>query len=118
MNTSSEEIKKQSIFKKIFGILGKDNFWYGCVLGLLAPFVGFILFKYRNLGPLTYWEGLQFIFVQPGHAILTAALSVSLLANAVIFTLFVNAKIDKTAKGIFAATCLYGVTILCLKFLI
>lgn len=98
-------------------IFKKDNFLLGFVLGLLAPFIGFIFFKYRNLGPLNYWEALQFIFVQPGHAILTAAISVSLLANAIIFTLYVNAKIDKTAKGIFAATCLYGIVMLLFKFL-
>ena len=95
--------------------LKKDNFWLGTILGLLAPFIGFIFFKYRKLGPLNYWEALQFIFVQPGYAILTAAISVSLLANAIIFTLYVNAKIDKTAKGIFAATCLYGIVTLLFK---
>ncbi len=95
--------------------LKKDNFWMGFIMGLIAPFLGFIFFKYRNLTPLSYLEALQYIFVEPGHRILTAAMSVSLLANAIIFTLYVNAKIDKTAKGIFAATCIYGIVILCFK---
>ena len=95
--------------------LKKDNFWMGFIMGLIAPFLGFIFFKYRNLTPLSYLEALQYIFVEPGHRILTAAMSVSLLANAIIFTLYVNAKIDKTAKGIFITTLVYGLVILLIK---
>ncbi|MES2429526.1 MAG: hypothetical protein V4556_01240 [Bacteroidota bacterium] len=96
-------------------IFKKDNFWLGFVLGLIAPFLGFLFFRYRHLSPLSYWDALQYIFVQPGHAMLTAAISVSLLANAIIFTLYVNVRKDKTAKGIFTSTCIYAVIVLCFK---
>ena len=51
------------------------------------------------------------------HNLITAWISVSLFANALLFTLFVNAKIDKTAKGIFLVTVIYAVTALLIKFL-
>lgn len=101
--------------RKFFSLIKTDNFWYGFILGLLAPFAGFAVFKYRNLGPLNYFEALQYIVLQPGHKMLTVAISLSLLANAVLFTLYINARIDKTAKGIFAATLIYGLTALSLK---
>ena len=96
-------------------ILKKDNFIFGFIMGLIAPFAGFAVFKYRQLGPLNYFEALQFIFVQPGHKMLTVAISLSLLANAILFTIYINAHIDKTAKGIFVATLIYAVTALSIK---
>jgi hypothetical protein len=102
-------------FSKIFALLKTDNFIYGFILGLIAPFGGFAIFKYKKLGPLSYTEALQYLFVEPGHRMLTIAISLSLLANAVLFTLYINARIDHTAKGIFVATLIYGVTALTLK---
>jgi hypothetical protein len=96
-------------------IFKKDNFLFGCILGLLAPFIGFIFFRYRNLSPLSYLEALEFIYQQSGHLLLTAAMSVSLLANATLFTICINAHIDKTAKGIFAVTLVYSLLTLAIK---
>jgi len=47
---------------------------------------------------------------------LTAAGSVCLIANIILFTLFINARRDKTAIGIFAMTVMYGAIILYAKF--
>ena len=96
-------------------IFKKDNFIFGFIMGLIAPFAGFAVFKYRQLGPLNYFEALQYIFTQPGHKMLTVAISLSLLANAVLFTIYINAHIDKTAKGIFVATLIYALTALSIK---
>jgi hypothetical protein len=46
---------------------------------------------------------------------LTAIGSLSLLANVVLFTIYVNTHRDNTAKGIFLVTLIYGITILLLK---
>ncbi len=96
-------------------ILKKDNFIFGFIIGLVAPFIGFAIFKYKKLGPLSYGEALQYLFVEPGFRMLTIAISLSLLTNAVLFTIYINAHIDKTAKGIFAATIIYALTALTLK---
>jgi len=96
-------------------IFKKDNFIFGFILGLVAPFAGFAVFKYKKLGPLNYFEALQYLISEPGHRMLTIAISLSLLANAILFTLYINARIDNTAKGIFVATLMYGLTALSLK---
>ena len=95
-------------------ILKKDNFWLGTLIGLIGPVIGFAIFKlikYRNfsLKEMYQWMTLN-------HNLITAWISVSLFANALLFTLFVNSRIDKTAKGIFAVTVLYAVTALLIKF--
>jgi hypothetical protein len=96
-------------------IFKKDNFIFGFVMGLIAPFIGFAVFKYTKLASLNYWQALQFLFVEPGHKLLTVAISLSLMANAVLFTIYINARIDHTAKGIFWATLIYAITALSIK---
>ena len=96
-------------------ILKKDNFIFGFILGLIAPFAGFAIFKYQKLGPLNYWEALQYLVAEPGHRLLTIAISLSLMANAILFTIYINSNIDKTAKGIFVATIIYALIALSLK---
>jgi hypothetical protein len=41
-----------------------------------------------------------------------------LVSNIALFTYYVNTQKDKTAKGIFAVTLLYGIGILLVKVLI
>lgn len=98
-------------------IFKKDNFLFGIILGFVAPLVGLLLLKYYKFGALSFKEVLQFIYYQPGHALMTAALSVSLLMNALFFTIYVNGRRDKTGKGIFITTVFYGVVILMIKYL-
>jgi hypothetical protein len=98
-----------------FRLFGDDNFKMGIILGLIAPILGFLTFKWYKFGIFSMKEFLQFIYLQPNHQVLTAGLSISLLANALIFTLYVNSHKDKTAKGIFITTAFYGVMILLIK---
>ncbi len=96
-------------------ILKKDNFIFGFIMGMIAPFLGFIIFKYQKLSVFSYKEAFQFMIYEPGHSMLTVAISLCLLANALLFTIYINSHIDKTAKGIFAATIIYAITALSLK---
>jgi hypothetical protein len=98
-------------------IFRKDSFALGLVLGFLAPIVGFMIYKWRKFGVFTMNETYQYMSVEPGHKTLTVALTLSLLANAVLFTIYVNTNKDKTARGIFAATCMYAIAVLLIKFL-
>jgi hypothetical protein len=95
----------------------KDNFIFGCVLGIIAPVAGLLVLKYYKFGMLSFKEVLQFIYTQPGHGIMTAGLSVSLMMNALFFTIYVNGRKDETGKGLFVTTVLYGVVILLIKYL-
>jgi hypothetical protein len=96
-------------------ILKKDNFIFGFILGLIAPIAGLAIFKHQKLSPLSYYEAFQYLLVEPGHRLLTIAISLSLMANAILFTIYINGHIDKTAKGIFTATIIYAVIALSLK---
>ena len=95
----------------------KDNLIYGLILGFLAPVAGLLMLKYYKFGMLSFKEVLQFMYYQPGHGLITAGLTVSLMMNAFFFTMYVNARRDKTAKGIFITTVIYGVVILLVKYL-
>ena len=96
-------------------IFKKDNLVFGLILGLIAPIFGFLIFKWYKFGIFTMKEFLQFIYLEPGFRTLSVALSLSLLANALIFTLYINAGKDQTAKGIFGTTALYGLVVLLIK---
>ncbi len=96
----------------------KDNTIYGCILGIIAPVGGLLILKFYKYGMLNFKEVLQMIYYQPSHALMTAGLSVSLMMNAILFTIYVNKHRDLTAKGIFITTVVYGVFILMIKYLL
>ena len=105
----------KNIVLAIIGFFRKDNFKLGLILGLLAPVLGFLSFKWYKFGIFSMKEFLQFLCVEPSFKTLSAAMSISLLANAVVFTFYINTLKDKTAKGIFVTTAVYGVVILLIK---
>ncbi len=96
-------------------IFTKDNTKLGLILGAIAPIFGLLLFKTYKFGIFTFKEFFQFLFVEPGFRTLSAGLTISLLANAVLFTLYINVHKDKTAKGVFITTAIYGLAILLIK---
>lgn len=96
-------------------IIFKDNLKLGIVLGLIAPLGGLLLFKWYKFGIFTFKEFFQFIYLEPGFRTLSAGLSLSLLLNALLFTLYINSRKDNTAKGIFITTAVYGLIILLIK---
>ncbi len=99
-------------------MLKKDSIVLGIVLGILGPLIGLLILKYKRFGMLSFKEVFQYMSLQPGHGMLTAGLTVSLMMNALLFTIFINSRIDKTAIGIFASTLLYGIIVLLMKFVI
>ncbi len=97
-------------------MLKKDSLVFGMILGCLAPLIGLALFKFSKFREYTISETLGYILHQDsGFRTLTVALSLSLLLNALLFTIYINTHRDKTAKGIFATTVIYGAVILLIK---
>ncbi|MEP7164030.1 MAG: hypothetical protein ABI741_05005 [Ferruginibacter sp.] len=96
-------------------IFRKDSLIFGIVIGMIAPIVGLLLFKIYKFGIFTYKETFQFMYYEPGHKTLSVGMTLSLLLNAFLFTIYINGMRDKTAKGIFISTVLYGITILLIK---
>ena len=94
----------------------KDTVQFGILLGFLGPLLGLVIFKLYKFQVFSFKETFQFLLYEPGFRTLTVALSLSLLVNATIFTIFINNHKDRTAKGIFIITVLYALIILIMKF--
>ena len=94
----------------------KDNLKLGILIGLLAPTIGVLGYYLLKFYPVfSFKEYADAIF--QNKSVLTAVSSVSLMANVVIFTFYINRKIDQTAKGIFLITCIYILAVLLYKIL-
>lgn len=92
----------------------KDNFRLGLVLGFIAPVAGlfgYYLLRFRLFSLRDFFEVLL-----AQKSLLTAIISIALVANAIVFTFYINRQKDKTAKGVFVATCIYALFSLCIKW--
>ncbi len=96
-------------------MLRRDDRWVGIVLGFLAPMLTLVIYYFIQFRLFTFAEFLQVIAIQ--KSLLTALISISLMANAVLFTIYINLHKDLTAKGIFIATCVYAIISLLIKLL-
>ena len=99
-------------------MLKKDKLSLGIVLGFLGPIAGLIIYYfaafYTKHVPFTEFLG----YLKQYRSLLTAVSSISLVANAILFTIYINSRRDQTAKGIFVATLIYGIGVLVLKFVV
>ncbi len=97
-------------------IFKRDSFILGTILGFVGPILGIVIYKYIKMDSFSFSETIHYmVYEDPGHHLFTVALSLALLVNAVLFTLYINTRKDKTAKGIFVLTCVYGLLVLCIK---
>jgi hypothetical protein len=94
-------------------ILTKDNLRMGLILGLIGPLLGLVVIYFVRFPSYSFREFLDY-FMHDSKMI-TSVGALSLLANAVLFTIYVNTHRDDTAKGIFIITLIYGIGILVLK---
>jgi len=94
----------------------KDNLKLGIAIGLVAPLIAMILYYYWNFGrAMTLSEYLNLLVTN--KQLLTGVSSISLIANAICFTIYINTHRDNTAKGIFVATLAYGIGVLVYKLI-
>ena len=97
-------------------IFKKDNLKFGILLGVLGPVLAMVIY-YFWVFSLTISISEYFYVLRHNLQLLTAISSISLLANAILFTVYINTHRDKTAKGIFVATLIYGVFVLVYKLM-
>lgn len=93
--------------------LKKDNLRLGLALGLIGPLLGLVVIYFIKFPSYSFKDFLTY-FMNDSKMI-TSVGSLSLLANVILFTLYVNSHKDDTAKGIFIITLIYGIGILVLK---
>ena len=97
-------------------ILKKDNLKLGLVLGLVGPVFGLIVVYFLKFSSFSFLDFLDYFFNTRG--LITSVGALCLLANAVLFTIYINTHRDNTAKGIFVTTLVYGIAILIIKVFI
>lgn len=96
-------------------IFKKDNLKLGLILGLLGPLIGLIVVYFIKFPEISFKDFFDMLLHT--NRLITSVGSLSLLANVVLFTIYVNTHRDNTAKGIFIITLIYGIGILLLKIL-
>ena len=94
-------------------IFKKDNLRLGLALGLIGPLLGLVVVYFIKFPSYSFKEFLDYFMHD--NRMITSIGSLSLLANAILFTIYVNTSRDNTAKGIFIVTLIYGIGILLLK---
>ncbi|MET0393482.1 MAG: hypothetical protein ABW019_10095 [Chitinophagaceae bacterium] len=94
-------------------ILKKDSLKLGLILGLIGPILGLVVIYFIKFSGIGFGDFLdEFIH---NNRLITSIGSLALLANAVVFAIYVNANKYNTFKGIFLVTLIYGIAILVLK---
>lgn len=96
-------------------MLRRDHLGMGIILGFIAPLIGMVLYYFAKFYP-TFSLKDFFFTLATQKSLISGIVSVSLIANAVLFTIYINTRRDLTAKGIFTSTCVYAVGALVLKF--
>ncbi|MFN4315002.1 MAG: hypothetical protein ACK4E0_11945 [Chitinophagaceae bacterium] len=94
-------------------ILKKDNLKLGLILGLLGPMIGLVVIYYLNFSSNSFSIFLEQFF--HNNKLITSIGSLALLANVILFTIYINTHRDKTARGIFLITLVFGIALLVLK---
>ena len=97
-------------------IFKKNNLLFGLLLGLLVPALSLIVYYFLKFYPL-YSMGDMFRAFHGNNRLVTAVTIPCLFVNIVIFTFYINSHRDRSARGIFTATLLYGIAALLFKLI-
>ncbi|MBK7291280.1 MAG: hypothetical protein KBF82_03915 [Chitinophagaceae bacterium] len=93
--------------------LTKDNLRLGLILGLIGPLVGLFIVYLIKFPALSFKDFLDYFMHD--NKVITNVGTFALLANALLFAIYVHFDKSQTFKGIFIVTLFYGVGILLLK---
>lgn len=93
--------------------LAKDNLRLGLILGLIGPLVGLVIVYFIKFPSFSFQEFLEYFMHD--NKVITNVGTFSLLANAIIFAIYVHFDKAQTFKGVFIITLFYGIGILLLK---
>ncbi len=96
--------------------LTKDNLRLGIILGLITPLIVFAIVYYARFSGYTFEEFIDLFFRE--KQIITFWGVWCLVGNIALFTYYINTNKDKTAKGIFAVSLIYGIGVLLLKLFV
>jgi hypothetical protein len=86
----------------------------GLIMGFILPVVLYLIIYYWRFSD-QYELGEFTTKFFDENQLITFFGAWCLVANIALFTYYINTNRDKTAKGIFAVTLLYGIVVLLLK---
>ena len=95
-------------------IFKKDNWKLGIAIGLFAPILSLVGYYFLRFSAFSFAEYLEAL--RQNKPLLTGITIPCLFLNVALFTLYINTRKDKTAKGIFSVTLVYAVISLIIKF--
>lgn len=98
-------------------MLKKDNLKFGLLLGFIAPILSLVIYYLVKFYPL-FSMGDFFSFINNNKNQVTAISVPCLFLNIALFTYYINSRLDKTAKGIFAVTLVYAIVALLFKYIL
>ena len=98
-------------------MLKKDNLRFGLLLGFIAPLISLVIYYFVKFYPLFSVKDF-FSFIGSNKNQITAISVPCLVLNIALFTYYINSRLDKTAKGIFAVTLVYAIAALLFKFIL
>ena len=91
----------------------RDNLTLGLILGFLTPLLIFAGIYFVRFSTYDFGEFVALFFRE--NRLITFFGAWCLVGNIALFTYYINTARDKTAKGIFALSVVYGILILLLK---
>ncbi len=98
-------------------MLKQDKLSLGIILGLLTPFIAFLLYYFAVFYPKGQSLGDVLTQFKNNSYLIPKIISICLLANGIVFYLYTRKRRDLTARGIFLVTLLYAIVILLLKII-
>lgn len=100
---------------EVLNTIKKDDTWLGLILGVLGPVAGFLIFYLIKFLPIGESLASYLHLFKDNAYLIPKVMSLSLLANGVIFYLYTHFRKDETARGILVATLVYAIVIIVFK---
>jgi hypothetical protein len=91
----------------------RDNLSLGLILGVVTPLLIFISIYFARFSGYPFNEFVSLFFNE--NQLITFFGAWCLVGNIALFTYYINTARDKTARGIFIVSVVYGIFVLLLK---
>lgn len=91
-----------------------DKTWIGLILGLIGPFIAFVIYYFINYSYMTVSSFINYLKLGDTY---TPIISLCVLVNLAIFYLFIWKEKYRGTRGVLASTFIWAIFVMYLKFL-
>jgi hypothetical protein len=103
------------VFNEPVTIYRYDKFITGFIPGLVAPWLGVVLFYAAKFSYMPFANYMKFVF---NPTIFSPMMSLGVVMNLFVFFLFISRNYYVAARAVILASILYAIPILVVKFLL